>query len=120
MKHITRIALSLLLSCSIVSAAHAAGDATAGKAKFDQLCAQCHGATGAGDGPVGASLPPEMKPADLSKGEYKFAATQEKFAELLQKGGAAVGLNPLMPPQSGLTEDDVANLYAYIQSLVKK
>lgn len=115
-KTLALVALSTLFSVP----AYAAGDTAAGKAKFDQLCAMCHGASGAGDGPVGASLPPEMKPADLRTGEYKFAVTQEKFAELVQKGGAAVGLNALMPPQGGLTEADIANLYAYIQSLAKK
>lgn len=108
-----------LIFCFVLSPSFllAEGNVADGKAKYDQLCAQCHGPKGAGDGPVGASLPPAMKPADLSKGAYKFAVDAEKFKELLAKGGAAVGLNALMPPQAGLSDEDVANLYAFILSL---
>lgn len=39
--------------------------ATAGKTLYDTNCASCHGATGKGEGPAGASLDP--KPADLTE-----------------------------------------------------
>ncbi|MCO6429454.1 MAG: cytochrome c [Deltaproteobacteria bacterium] len=94
-----------------------AADIEKGKARFATLCATCHGASGAGDGPVAAAMPADQKPADLAKGEMKFAVDQVKFAELLKKGGAAVGLSPMMPPQAGLSEADVGDLYAFVQSL---
>jgi hypothetical protein len=60
-----------------------------------------------------------MKPRDLATGQMKFATDAAKFGELLSKGGAAVGLNPLMPAQAGISQEDIANLYAYIKSLKK-
>ncbi len=101
------------------SVALAAGDAAQGKAKYDMLCVTCHGTGGAGDGPVAMGLPETMKPANLTKGVFKFATDQAKFTELLAKGGAGVGLSPVMPMQGGLTPEDIANLYAYVQSLKK-
>jgi len=96
-----------------------AADAANGKAKFATLCASCHGEKGLGDGPVAAALPPEMKPANLEKGAFKYATDETKFKELLQKGGAAVGLNPLMPAQAGLVDADISDLYAFVHSLKK-
>jgi high-affinity iron transporter len=113
------ICLAILTNLVISSSVFAAPDVAKGKEKYNQLCLSCHGASGAGDGPVGASLPPAMKPANFQDGKYKFATDMAKFKELLQKGGAAVGLNALMPAQAGLTDDDVANLYAFVQSLKK-
>lgn len=111
--------LCLILSLSLVSPATASAEAdmAKGKEKYDQLCATCHGLSGAGDGPVGASLPENMKPMNFKAGEFKYATDAQKFSELLKKGGAAVGLNALMPPQAGLTDGDVENIYAYVLSL---
>jgi cytochrome c6 len=119
-----RCTLAPLLGLALISGilpetAQADGDAAKGKAKYEQLCLSCHGATGAGDGPTGQALPPTMKPRNLAAGEMKFATDEKKFAELLSKGGAGVGLNPLMPAQAGLTPEDIANLYAYVISLKK-
>lgn len=114
--------LSLLLLGVLIFSPTAAfaGDAAKGKEKYASLCATCHGATGKGDGAVAASLPPEQKPRDLVSGQMKFATDESKFGELLKKGGPAVGLSPLMPPQSGLADSDIADLYAFIQSLKTK
>lgn len=101
------------------SQAFADADLESGKKKYTQLCASCHGDSGAGDGPVGKALPDNMKPRNFQDAEFKFATDQAKFSELLNKGGAAVGLNPMMPPQSGLTDADHVNLYAYVLSLKK-
>jgi cytochrome c6 len=97
--------------------AKADGDLAKGKQKYEELCLSCHGASGAGDGPTGQALPPAMKPRNLATGEMKFAVDDKKFAELITKGGAGVGLNPLMPAQAGVSPEDIANLYAYIKSL---
>ncbi len=97
-----------------------AGDSVKGKALYESLCSSCHGATGAGDGPVGAALPPEMKPRDLRDGKNKFATDDAKFIELLKKGGAGVGLNPLMPAQSQLSDEEMKNVIAYVHTLHKQ
>jgi cytochrome c553 len=45
------LVLSAVCIVGMVSAAHAAGDAAAGKAKATASCAGCHGANGEGMGP---------------------------------------------------------------------
>lgn len=116
MKKILVLALTLALPLSL---SFAEGDAEKGKATFQKLCSQCHGPEGAGDGPIAQSLPANQKPASLKDGEFKFATDEEKMKELLKKGGAGVGLSPLMPPQPSLSDEEVANLIAFVQSLKK-
>lgn len=94
-----------------VSAA-AAPDLAAGKAKFQQLCATCHGQTGKGDGPAGAALNP--KPRDLSV----TTKTDAEMKTIMTKGGAAAGLSPTMPPMGAtLSDSELANVIAFIRSL---
>lgn len=95
------------------------GDPAAGKAKYDQLCATCHGATGKGDGAAAAALNP--KPRNFQDAAVMSKKTDAYLKTIIQKGGAAAGLSPLMPPWgSSLTEQDIANVIAYIRSLEKK
>ncbi len=111
----------LTLSAVLLSTSTAlAADAGKGKTTFDTLCASCHGATGAGDGAIAASFPPDQKPRNLQDtASYKFAKDDAKFHELLKKGGAGVGLSPLMPPQMSLTDADIDDLLAYVKTLKK-
>lgn len=106
-----------LVSALIPVAAHAA-DIEKGKTAFAIRCASCHGPKGDGDGPVAQALPPGTV-RDLHGGPFKFATDAAKLTELLQKGGAAVGLNPLMPAQAGIPDDELANVVAYVMSLRK-
>ena len=68
--------LSLLLSMNA-----SAADVAAGKAKYDTICASCHGATGKGDGLAAVALTP--KPADLSKTLLDSAG----LANIIKNGG---------------------------------
>jgi len=104
------------------STAAAAGDAAAGKALFDVNCMSCHGATGKGDGPVGAALNP--KPRDLSVGAVTFdtdddgeAGTDTDIINVISNGAAAYGGSALMAPWPAFSDEDKANLLAYIRSL---
>ncbi len=93
-------------------------DIEKGKAIFAQRCASCHGNEGKGDGPVAAGLPPAMKPRNLSeKASYKYAIDDAKLKDVIVKGGAGFGLNPLMAPQSGLSDVDLTNLIEFVKSL---
>ena len=107
-----------LLLAALPSAAFAA-DAAKGKALYTSVCASCHGDTGLGDGPTGAALPPEMKPQNLQTGTFKYATDDAKLKEVIKKGGAAVGLNPLMTGAPGASDEDIENLAAYVRSLKK-
>jgi mono/diheme cytochrome c family protein len=97
--------------------AHAA-DAAKGKVAFAARCASCHGPEGKGDGPVGQALPPGTV-RDLKTGPFKFATDAAKVKELLVKGGAAVGLNPLMPAQAGVPDAELDDIVAFVMSLRK-
>jgi len=107
--------LTGVYSIAVLQTTHAA-DLKKGKELYDTRCASCHGATGLGDGPVGVALPPEMKPRNLKDSKMKFAVDDAKFKELLKKGGAAVGLNPLMPAQVDLSDPDADAIIAYVRT----
>jgi mono/diheme cytochrome c family protein len=112
--------LSLALAVLTLAQPYAmAADLQKGQTLYAQRCATCHGDKGAGDGPIALSLPAEQKPRNLQEGKYKFATDDNKFRELMKKGGAAVGLNMLMPAQSDLKEDDVDSLLLFVHSLKK-
>jgi len=107
--------MTLVSLCSHAFAA----DANAGKALFAQRCAMCHGEKGAGDGALAATMPEGQKPRNLTAGGYKYATDDAKLKEILQKGGAAVGLSVMMPGQSDLNDTQLADLIAFIHSLKK-
>ena len=98
-----------------------AGDAAAGKAIYSVNCVACHGATGKGDGVVGAVLQPP--PRDFSVGEFLFdtdgdtqTGTDADITNVIKKGGAAFGGSALMAPWPVLTDADIENLIAHIRT----
>lgn len=110
----------LAIPVVLMTAAPAFGaDVEKGKATYAQRCAMCHGDKGAGDGPLAATMPEGQKPRNLTAGGNKYATDDAKLAEILEKGGAAVGLSPLMPPQPDLKGNDLADLIAFVKSLKK-
>jgi mono/diheme cytochrome c family protein len=93
-------------------------DVGAGKAKYAQLCASCHGASGKGDGPAAGALNP--KPRDHSDGKYMKTLKDGDIFKIIKEGGGAVGKSPLMPPWgAALPDQDIRNVVAYIRSLAK-
>ena len=95
-----------------------AEDLEKGKAIFAQKCSSCHGIEGKGDGAVAKALPPGTV-TNLEKGPFKFATDIAKTKEIVAKGGATLKLNALMPPTSGLTEEELSDLAAFVISLRK-
>jgi mono/diheme cytochrome c family protein len=96
----------------------AQGDQAKGKSLFTQQCAGCHGATGKGDGVAAAALNP--KPSDLTNKAYMAGLKDQYLFDLIQKGGAAMGKSPLMPPLgSKLKDGDIRDVIAYVRSLAK-
>ncbi len=86
----------------------------AGKTLYTQNCETCHGTTGLGDGPAGASLDP--KPGDLQKA---YANTSDGFMFwVLSEGGSAAGLSASMASYKGvLSEDEMWKILAYVKTL---
>jgi mono/diheme cytochrome c family protein len=66
-----------------------------GKELFRHYCQTCHGETGAGDGFNAYNLDP--RPKDFSAPAFQ-RKTDADLADAVRRGGAGVGLSPLMPP----------------------
>ena len=66
-----------------------------GKELFRHYCQTCHGETGAGDGFNAYNLDP--RPKDFSAPAFQRKSDAD-LADAVRRGGAGVGLSPLMPP----------------------
>jgi mono/diheme cytochrome c family protein len=94
-----------------------AGNADAiakGKEQYTALCQACHGATGQGDGPAGASLTP--KPANLKNtaAEASDAYIYWRIAE----GGAMDPFKSSMPAHKAtMKEEQIWQVVSYVKSL---
>lgn len=117
------IRAGLLVLSTLVVQTHAAdGNPEAGKALFKLNCQSCHGENGNGQGEAVADTLPE--PRDFARAEFKFdtdadwqRGTSKDIANVITNGAAIYGGSALMIPWSHLSEHDVENLVAYIQSL---
>lgn len=111
--------IAVSLSLAVVAKAETKGDPAAGKEKFQQICASCHGAKGKGDGVAAAALDP--KPRDLSDAAYVSGLTDDHIFKTVKEGGAAVGKSALMPAWGGtLSDEDIKNVIAYIRQDICK
>ena len=117
----TAVAAAFLAVSSVVAAPAPApqGDAAKGKAKYQEVCAACHGATGKGDGPAAAGLP--TKPRNHTDYAYMSKLKDQQIFDTIKKGGQAMGKSPLMPPWGGqLSDQQIRDLVAYIRTLARK
>lgn len=90
-----------------------AAAAEAGKAVYETNCTSCHGATGKGDGPAGASLNP--KPGNMA--EATAAGEAYVFYRILE-GGMKAPYNSAMPAWKGIiSDDDSWKVVTYIATL---
>ena len=88
------------------------------KGAFTTVCATCHGANGAGDGPGAAALNP--KPANFGEAAFWDDKTDDELVKAIREGGAAVGKSPLMPAWGGLYNEAQARaLVTYIKTFRK-
>jgi mono/diheme cytochrome c family protein len=111
---------------SVVPSVSFAADVAAGDAKFQALCASCHGAGGKGDGPTGKALAAAGQPAprDFTIGEFVLDTDKDgktgsdaDLKAVITNGALVYGGSPLMAPIQGLSDADIANLIAFIRSL---
>jgi len=111
--------LAILLILALVpTMVLAQGNAENGKTLFTKYCGSCHGPNGKGDTPVAAALNP--KPKDLTDKKYMAGLKDDYLFNLIQKGGAAVGKSPLIPPfGSQLKDGDIRDVIAFLRSLAK-
>ena len=96
----------------------AQGDPAKGKELYTKHCAGCHGPGGKGDGPAAAALNP--KPTDLGNKAFMAGLKDQYLFDLIQKGGAAMGKSPLIPPfGSKMKEGEIRDVIAHLRSLAK-
>jgi mono/diheme cytochrome c family protein len=98
--------------------ARAAGNASAsaGKAVYDRECAQCHGATGKGDGEEAQYLNPT--PKDFRSGVLDKRG-DDFLSAVVAKGGPAKGLSEAMPAFPKLSKAELDAVIAYVRQLGK-
>ena len=84
---------------------------------FKIRCASCHGMSGKGDGPAAAAINP--KPRNYTSRKWQQSVTDAQIAEVIKKGGQAMGLNPMMPAQQDLNDKQLAGLVKLIRSFAK-
>lgn len=86
---------------------------------FMNVCAQCHGPEGQGDGPAAASLNP--KPRNYTDAAWQKSVTDDEIKAIIVGGGQSVGKSGMMPPNPNLKgRDDVLNeLVAIIRGFAK-
>lgn len=80
------------------------------KSLFGQLCAVCHGQTGAGDGPAASALKP--RPASFADSSFQAARTDQQLTAVITGG------KPPMPAfGQQLSPAQVKSLVAYVRQL---
>jgi len=115
---IVRFAAIFLIALLGPALALAQGDPAKGKELFAKHCGGCHGPAGKGDGPAAAALNP--KPNDLTNKAYMAGLKDQYLFDLIQKGGAAVGKSPLIPPfGSKMKDGEIRDVIGYLRSLAK-
>jgi len=89
-----------------------------GRAVYKHYCMTCHGDAGAGDGFNAFNLDP--RPKDLSDPALQKAKSDADLMDAVRRGGAGVGLSPLMPPWGKtLTPVKIEQVVAYIRTFRK-
>ena len=114
-------ALAMLLA----SPAEADEGGLPGQETYEQLCINCHGPGGKGDGPAGIVALP--MPRDFSVGQFKFDAdsdghtgTDEDLFLVIRDGAMQAGGNPLMAAWGQLGDERIRELVIYIRSLERR
>jgi cytochrome c5 len=95
------------------SAPEATGPEAQAALIFKTRCSTCHGTDGKGNGPASITLNP--KPRNYTDPAWQKSVTDDHIAEIIVKGGAALGKSPNM-----LANPDLADKPDVVAALVKK
>ena len=107
-----------------------AANAARGKRVYEKAdCAKCHGPEGRGDGPVGLTLEqigkspgnwtdPSTFKLDTDKDGR--TGTDRDLRNVIERGALVFGGSQMMGPTKGLSDDDLADLVAFIRSLAAR
>lgn len=94
----------------------AAEEKAEGRRLYLTYCSGCHGESGKGDGPAASSLP--AKPANHTDGNVMNQLSDKYLAEIISKGGSAMGKSPIMPAWGAqLKEKQIKDIISHIRSL---
>jgi len=85
-------------------------------ALFRSNCGRCHGILADGEGPDSGMLGVPMP--DMSSAAFYRTRTDQEVYAVIAEGGAAHGMNALMPPWAEvLSEQEINDLVRYLKSL---
>lgn len=104
-------AVAILVGGIFAVAGSAAGDTNRGRSIYARSCLKCHGATGAGVPAIAKALKVEMKPLG---GEEVQKKTDDEIKKNILEGTGK------MQKVAGLSEQDVADVIAYVRTFAKK
>ena len=112
--------LALTASILAISASPSrAQNLAAAQDTFKTFCVKCHGASGRGDGPAGATL--EVKPGDLTDCARMAKVSDDVVFKVIKEGGSSAGLSKAMAGfGEGLDDDEIKGLVSYVRSFCKK
>ncbi|MGH9651422.1 MAG: c-type cytochrome [Terriglobales bacterium] len=105
------LAVAILVAGIFAVAGSAAGDTNRGRSIYARSCLKCHGATGAGVPAIAKALKVEMKA--LGSEEVQ-KLTDEQIKKDITEGTGK------MQKVAGLSEQDIADVIAYIRTFAKK
>lgn len=115
---VSAVVAALALLAGLAGGARAAppaGDAGRGKPIYEEQCAKCHGVDGDGKGRAGRSL--EHMPTSFTN-KSKLPSDDDLF-KAIRGGGKAVGKSGDMEAYPKFSDQEVADLVAYVRTLSK-
>ena len=81
---------------------------------YQSRCAACHGGSGRGDGVVASGLKPA--PRNFSDHAWRGSRTTTELRRVIREGGPALGMSPLMPANSDLSDAELDALANCVSS----
>jgi mono/diheme cytochrome c family protein len=97
-----------------------AGDAVSEiDGKYNTFCVSCHGPNGDGNTPAGQALKPN--PRNFTDAAWQEKTTDDRIAQVIKEGGAAVGLSPMMAAWGALLSDaQIKEMVGKVRGFKKK